>query len=183
MLATNTYCSGSHGDYSHPTLDLRKSCSRFTPLFLALHKSFPPPLSCVMRCTREGGKMVKGDTTSKQMKLQTKRTCKTENLYFFFTQKNMFRQERMVSKNVRTNGPRVLFKVFGWDMIKNIKEISIVSNKTMLIMWLKIFSLGHLAVVENWITGLDHLRDCVRNGSINCVFIWTWEPLFPFTVI
>ena len=102
MLVTNTYCSGSHGDYSHPTLDLRKSYSRFTPLFLALHKSSPPPLSCVMRCMREGGKMVKGDTTSKQMKLQTKRTCKTENLYFFFTQKNMFRQERMVSKNVRT---------------------------------------------------------------------------------
>ena len=46
---------------------------------------------------------VKSDTTSKQMKLQTKRTCKTENLYFFFThKKNMFRQEKMVSKNVRT---------------------------------------------------------------------------------
>ena len=59
---------------------------------------------------------------------------------------------------------------FGWDMIKNKKEISIVSNKTMLIMWLKIFSLGHLAAVENWITGLDLLRDCLRNGSINCVF-------------
>ena len=55
-------------------------------------------------------------------------------------------------------------------MIKNINEISIVSNKTMLIMWLKIFSLGHLAVVENCITGLDHLRDCVGSGSINCVF-------------
>lgn len=64
----------------------------------------------------------------------------------------------------------MLFKVFGWDMIKKYRGVSIVSNKTMLIMWLKIFSLGHLAVVENWITGLDHRRDCVRNGSINCVF-------------
>ena len=167
MLVTNTYCSGSHGDYSHPTLDLRKSYSRFTPLFLALHKSSPPPLSCVMRCMREGGTTVKGDTTSKQMKLQTKRTCKTDICISFSHKKILFRQERMVS-NVLT---KTVVQGFGWDMIKNIKEISIVSNKTMLIMWLKIFSLGHLAVVENWITGLDHLRDCVKNGSINCVFI------------
>ena len=111
--------------------------------------------------------MVKGDTTSKQMKLQTKRTCKTDNCISFSHKKILFRQERMVSNVLTKTG----VKGFGWDMIKNKKEISIVSNKTMLIMWLKIFSLGHFTVMENWITGLDHLRDCVKNGSINCVFI------------
>ena len=179
MLVTNTYCSGSHGDYSHPTLDLRKSYSGFTPLFLALHKSSPPPpLSCVMRCMREGGKMVKGDTTSKQMKLQTKRTCKTDICISFSHKKILFRQEN----GFECTDQNCCWSIWmGYD--KNKKEISIVSNKTMLIMWLKIFSLGHLAVVENWITGLDLLRDCLRNGSINCVFKWSWEPSFPFTVI
>ena len=99
MLATSTYCSGNHGDHSHPTLDLGKSYSRFTPLFLAWHKSFPPPP--ILRCVREGGKTVKGDTTSKQMKLQTKRTCKTDICISFSHKKILFRQERMVS-NVLT---------------------------------------------------------------------------------
>ena len=166
MLATNTHCSGCHGHHSHPKLDLRKSYSSFTPLFLAWHKGSPPhPL--ILRCVREGGTTVKGDTTSKQMKLQTKQTCKTDICISFSHKKICFVKSEWFR---RMYGPRVLFKVFGWDMIKNIKEISIVSNKTMLIMWLKIFSLGHLAVVENWITGLDLLRDCLRNGSINCVF-------------
>lgn len=165
MLATNTHCSGCHGHHSHPKLDLRKSYSSFTPLFLAWHKSSPPP-SLILRCVREGGTTVKGDTTSKQMKLQTKRTCKTDICISFSHKKILFRQERMVS-NVLT---KTVVHGFGWDMIKNKKEISTVSNKTMLIIWLKIFSLGHLAVVENWITGLDLLRDCLRNGSINCVF-------------
>lgn len=146
------------------------------PCFL---RGIKAPPSLILRCVREGGTTVKGDTTSKQMKLQTKRTCKTDICISFSHKKILFRQERMVS-NVLT---KTVVQGFGWDMIKNKKEISIVSNKTMLIMWLKIFSLGHLAVVENWITGLDLLRDCLRNGSINCVFIWTWEPLFPFTVI
>ena len=99
MLATSTYCSGSHGDHSHPTLDLGKSCSRFTPLFLAWHKSSPPPP--ILCCVREGGTTVKGDTTSKQMKLQTKRTCKTDICISFSHKKILFRQERMVS-NVLT---------------------------------------------------------------------------------
>lgn len=134
MLATSTYCSGSHGDHSHPTLDLGKSYSIFTPLFLAWHKSSPPPT--ILRCVREGGTTVKGDTTSKQMKLQTKRTCKTEICISFSQKKNSVSSER---EWFRMYWPRLSFKDFGWDMIKNIKEISIASNKTMLIMWLKIF--------------------------------------------
>ena len=177
MLATNTYCSGSHGDHSHATLDQGKSYSRFTPPFLAFHKSSPPPaLSCVMRCVRERGKRWKATLH------QNKWNCKPTDICISFSHKKiLFCQEKMVS-NVLT---KTVVQGFGWDMIKNIKEISIVSNKTMLIMWLKIFSLGHLAVVENWITGLDLLRHCLRNGSINCVFKWTWEPLFifPFIVI
>lgn len=78
---------------------------------------------------------MKGDTTSKQMKLQTKRTCKTDICISFSHKKILFRQERMVS-NVLT---KTVVHGFGWDMIKNKKEISTVSNKTMLIIWLKIF--------------------------------------------
>ena len=133
------------------------------PCFLRGIKAPPPPL--ILRCVREGRTTVKGDTTSKQMKLQTKRTCKTD-ICISFSHKKFCFVKRMVS-NVLT---KTVVQGFGWDMIKNKKEISIVSNKTMSIMWLKIFSLGHLAVVENWITGLDLLRGCLRNGSINCVF-------------
>ena len=150
--------------------------SVLAPLFLAWHKSSPPPP--ILRCVREGGTTVKGDTTSKQMKLQTKRTCKTD-ICISFSHKKFCFVKRMVS-NVLT---KTVVQGFGWDMIKNKKEIFIVSNKTMLIMWLKIFYLGHLAVVENWITGLDLLRDCLRNGSINCVFKSSWEPSFPFIAI
>ena len=59
-------------------------------LFLAWHKSSPPP---ILRCVREGGTTVKGDTTSKQMKLQTKRTCKTDICISFSHKKILFRQE------------------------------------------------------------------------------------------
>ena len=169
MLATNTYCSGSHGDHSHPTLDQGKSYSRFTPLFRAWHKS------CVRGWDNgERRHYIKTNETANQTNMQNR------HLYFFFTEKIFCFVKR---EWFRMYWPRLLFKDFGWDMIKNIKEISIVSNKTMLITRLKISSLGHLAVVENWITGLDHVRDCVRNGSVNCVFKWAWEPLFPFIVI
>lgn len=83
MLATNTYSSGSYGDHSHPTLDQGKSYSRFTPPFLAFHKSSPPGPILRNALRERAWKTVKGDTTSKQMKLQTNR-----HLYFFFTQKN-----------------------------------------------------------------------------------------------
>lgn len=172
MLVTNTYCSGSHGDYSHPTLlDLRKSYSRFTPLFLALHKSSPPPLSCVMRCMREGGTTVKGDTTSKQMKLQTKRTCKTENLYFFFTPKKYVSSRENGFEECTDQRTKSVVQGFWMGHDKKYKGDFHSEQQNNVDHVVENFSLGHLAVVENWITGLDHLRDCVRNGSINCVFI------------
>ena len=118
---------------------------------------------------------IKTNETANQTNMQN-----WKSVFLFYNKKICFVKREWFR---RMYGPRVLFKVFGWDMIKKYKGVSIVSNKTMLIMWLNIFSLGHLAVVENWITGLDHRPDCVRNGSINCVFKWTWEPPFPFTVI
>ena len=174
MLATNTHCSGCHGHHSHPKLDLRKSYSSFTPLFLAWHKSSPPLSSCVAWERVE--QRWKATLHQNKWNCKPNKHAKPTSVFLFHT---FCFVKRMVS-NVLT---KTVVQGFGWDMIKNKKEISIVSNKTMLIMWLKIFSLGHLAVVENWITGLDLLRDCVRNGSINCVFKWSWEPSFPFTVI
>ena len=177
MLATNTHFSGSHGHHSHPKLDLRKSYSSFTPLFLAWHKSSPPPLSSCVAWERVEQRW-KATLHQNKWNCKPNEHAKPTSVFLFHTKKFCF-VKRMVS-NVLT---KTVVQGFGWDMIKNKKEISIVSNKTMLIMWLKIFSLGHIAVVENWITGLDLLRDCLRNGSINCVFKWSWEPPFPFTVI
>ena len=146
------------------------------PCFLRGIKAPPPPSSCVAWERGDNGERrhyIKTNETANQTNMQNR------HLYFFFAQKNSVSSREWF----RMYWPRLVFKYFGWDMIKNINEISIVSNKTMLIMWLKIFSLGHLAVVENCITGLDHLRDCVGSGSINCVFKWSWEPSFPFIVI
>ena len=93
MLATNTYCFSTHGDHSHPPLDLGKSYSRFTPLFLALHKSSPSPVSCVMRYMREGAKTVKGDTTSKQMKCKPNENEKPNIWFLFHTKKYVSSRE------------------------------------------------------------------------------------------
>ena len=158
------------------------------PCFLRGIKAPPPPLSHLALRERgwdngERRHYIKTNETANQTNMQNRNLVprafppflgkspgdevgKTDICISFSHKKILFRQERMVS-NVLT---KTVVQGFGWDLIKNKKEISIVSNKTMLIMWLKIFSLGHLAVVENWITGLDLLRDCLRNGSINCVF-------------
>ena len=156
MLATNTYCSGNHGNHSHPTLDLGKSYSRFTPLFLAWHKSSPPPPSCV--AWERVGKRWKATLHQNKWNCKPNEHAKPTSVFLFHTKKFCFVKREWF----RMYWPRLLFKDFGWDMIKSIKEISIVSNKTMLIMWLKkIFSLTLLL----WKTGsLDWITCATAQG-------------------